>query len=96
MRTSGTLLIGAPLKRVKPALPGTLFHPVVTAGRLVIDCVSAGKLACSAESSWAWDRWSVFSKNASSPGSSAVTDDSGIACRSAVTCGKFFCSAPST
>ena len=85
-----------PSKRVNPAMPGTWSQPLVTGGRLVIACASAGKFVCSAASSCVCETLSVFSRKPSRPGSSAVTDESGIVCSSAVVCGKFFCSAART
>ena len=73
-----------------------LFQPPVTVGRLTIACVIAGKFAFRAASNWVWLTFSDFSRNASSAGCSAVTDDSGIVWSSAVVCGKFFCSAATT
>ena len=93
---SGTVLIGVPSKRVAPSMFWMLSHPSVTVGRLTIDCVSRGKFASSAARSSASDTPSVFSRNANRAGNSADTEDSGIACRSAVVCGKFFCSAATT
>ncbi len=93
---SGTVLTGVPSKRVSPSMFWMSFQPSVTVGRLVIAWVSAGKFACSAATSCASVTFSVFSRNANRAGSSAVTADSGIVCRSAVVCGKFVCSAART
>src|ERR1700691_1316418 len=67
-----------------------LSQPLVTVGRLAIDWYSAGKLVFSAASTCAGVIFSVVARNATSFGSSAVTDDSGIAFSSANVCGKFF------
>ncbi len=52
VRSCGTLCTGAPSKRVSPSMFWMFSQPLVTAGRLVIAWVSAGKFVCSAETSW--------------------------------------------